>query len=168
MKTKVTILFVLFVLMVNPTQAQNKKEIEADLAKCTVIKDSLQTALTSLSASYDTIQKDYQVYDTMYHVIKEKVFMYDFDPAAISELIDSLRTGREEAFSEITTVLNDSISILAEENIQLKETIEDLKGGVDEGDEAVDDLKKLKELLDAEVITQEEFDERKAVLLEKL
>ena len=168
MKTKLTLLVVLLVVMAFSAQAQSKKEIEADLTKCLTTKDSLQTVLTGLSTSYDSISKVCVAYDTMYNAIKEKVLLDDFDPANMSDIIDSLRTGREEAFSEITTSLNDSISILVEENTQLKETIESMKGEGDEDAEAMNDLKQLKELLDEEIITQEEFDAKKAVLLEKL
>lgn len=38
----------------------------------------------------------------------------------------------------------------------------------EEKDEAIEDLKQLKELLDSEIIAQEEFDDKKAKLLEKL
>ena len=167
MKTKFSLLTVLLVIVLLPIHAQSKKEIEDNLAKCQQINDSLQTTLTSLSASFDSISAGYMVYDTMYNVIKEKVFKIDFNPADISVMIDSLRTGREEVFSDSTAVLNDSISVLLEENVKLKETIESMKGDVDK-DDTVGDLKKLKELLDEEIITQEEFDAKKAVLLEKL
>lgn len=165
MKTKLTLLVVLLVVMAFSAQAQSKKDIEAELETCKLSSAKLQIELDGLTASYDSILTAYTVYDTMYTVIKEKVLMNDFDPANMSEIIDSLRTGREEAFSEITTALNDSISLLVEENMQLKEALEGMKG---EGDEAMDNLKKLKELLDEEVITQEEFDAKKKEVLEEL
>ena len=168
MKTKLSVLFVLLIVAVTFTQAQSKKDIEEDLAQCTASKDSIQNLLTGLSANYDSINKACIAYDTMYNAIKEKVFMHDYDPANMSELIDSLRTGRDEAFSGITTTLNDSISILVEENSKLKELIEGMGGESDEDAELIKDLKQLKELLDSEIITQEEFDAKKAVLLEKL
>lgn len=163
MKTKLSVLFVLLISAVTFTQAQSKKDIEADLIRCTTTKDSIQNLLTGLSATYDSINKTYLAYDTMYNAIKEKVFLQDFDPTNMSELIDSLRTGTEED----ATILNDSISLLVQENTKLKATIESMTTGNDDNTKLVNDLKQLKELLDAQIITQEEFDTKKTVLLEK-
>jgi len=163
MKTKLSVLFVLLIAAVTFTQAQSKKDIEDDFNRCTSSKDSIQNLLTGLSATYDSINKACIAYDTMYNAIKEKVFMHDFDPANMSELLDSLRT---ESFSG-TTALNDSISVLQEENTQLKATIESMGTG-NEDTKLVSDLKQLKELLDAQILTQEEFDAKKTELLEKL
>ena len=89
----------------------------------------------------------------------------------MSELIDSLQT---EAFSGITvlndsiTVLNDSITVLQVENTELIAKIESMTAGTGGETEIVNSLKQLKELLDANILTQEEFDAKKAVLIEKL
>ena len=171
MKTKLSMLFVLLIVMVTFTQAQSKKDIEADLIRCTTTKDSIQNLFTVLSAKYDSVSKAYITYDTMYNAIKEKVFLHDFDPANMSELIDSLQT---EAFSGITvlndsiTVLNDSTTVLQVENAELIAKIESMTAGTGSETEIVDSLKQLKELLDADILTQEEFDAKKAVLIEKL
>ena len=171
MKKKLSVLFVLLIAVVTFTHAQSKKEVEADLIKCTTAKDSIQNLLSGLSASYDSINKVCIAYDTMYNAIKEKVFLDDFDPANMSELIDSLQT---EAFSGTTvlndsiTVLNDSIIVLQVENTELEAKIESMAAGTDSETEIVDSLKQLKDLLDANILTQEEFDAKKAVLIEKL
>ena len=171
MKKKLSVLFVLLIAVVTFTHAQSKKEVEADLIKCTTAKDSIQNLLTGLSASYDSINKVCIAYDTMYNAIKEKVFLDDFDPTDMSELIDSLQT---ESFSGTTvlndsiTVLNDSITVLQVENTELEAKIESMAAGTDSETEIVDSLKQLKDLLDANILTQEEFDAKKAVLIEKL
>lgn len=171
MKKKLSVLFVLLIAVVTFTHAQSKKEVEADLIKCTTAKDSIQNLLTGLSVSYDSINKVCIAYDTMYNAIKEKVFLDDFDPANMSELIDSLQT---EAFSGTTvlndsiTVFNDSITVLQVENTELKAKIESMTAGTDGETEIVNSLKQLKDLLDANILTQEEFDAKKAVLIEKL
>ncbi len=127
--------------------------------------------LTGLSVSYDSINKVCIAYDTMYNAIKGKVFLDDFDPANMSELIDSLQM---EAFSGTTllndsiTVLNDSITVLQVGNAELIAKIESMIAGPEDETEIVNSLKQLKELLDANILTQEEFDAKKAVLLEKL
>ena len=171
MKKKLSVLIVLLITVVTFTHAQSKKEVEADLIKCTTAKDSIQNLLSGLSASYDSINKVCTAYDTMYNAIKEKVFLDDFDPADMSELIDSLQT---ESFSGTTvlndsiTVLNDSIIVLQVENTELEAKIESMAAGTDSETEIVDSLKQLKDLLDANILTQEEFDAKKAVLIEKL
>jgi hypothetical protein len=169
MKTKLSMLFVLLIVVTTFTQAQSKKDIEADLIRCTTSKDSIQNLLTGLSAKYDSINKAYIAYDTMYNAIKEKVVLHDFDPANMSKLIDSLRIGRDDAFSGITTTLNDSISMLEQENTKLIATIDSMATtGNEDKTQLITDLKQLKELLDAQILTQEEFDAKKSVLLEKL
>ena len=171
MKKKLSVLFVLLITVVTFTHAQSKKEVEADLIKSTTAKDSIQNLLTGLSVSYDSINKVCIAYDTMYNAIKEKVFLDDFDPADMSELIDSLQT---EAFSGTTvlndsiTVLNDSITVLQVENTELIAKIESMTAGTGGEAEIVNSLKLLKDLLDANILTQEEFDAKKAVLIEKL
>ena len=171
MKKKLSVLFVLLIAVVTFTHAQSKKEVEEDLIKCTSAKDSIQNLLSGLSISYDSINKVCIAYDTMYNAIKEKVFLDDFDPSNMSELIDSLQT---EAFSGITvlndsiTVLNDSTTVLQVENAELIAKIESMTAGTGGEDEIVNSLKLLKDLLDANILTQEEFDAKKAVLIEKL
>ena len=171
MKKKFSVLFLLLIAVVTFTHAQSKKEVEADLIKCTATKDSIQNLLTGLSVSYDSINKVCIAYDTMYNAIKEKVFLDDFDPANMSELIDSLQT---EAFSGTTvlndsiTVLNDSITVLQVENTELIAKIESMTADTRSETEIVNSLKQLKDLLDANILTQEEFDAKKAVLIEKL
>ena len=171
MKKKLSVLFVLLITVVTFTHAQSKKEVEADLIKCTTAKDSIQNLLSGLSASYDSINKVCIAYDTMYNAIKEKVFLDDFDPADMSELIDSLQT---EAFSGTTvlndsiSVLNDSITVLQVDNAELKAKMENMTAATGDETEIVNSLKQLKDLLDANILTQEEFDAKKAVLIEKL
>jgi len=162
MKRKMTVLIVLFMAVGTLTLAQSKKDIEDNLAKCTATNDSIQNLLTGLSANYDSISTAMIAYDTMYKVIKEKVLLQDFDPANMSLIIDSLRTEQSSLFA---TALNDSLSILEQENTELKAAIGD---GGDDSEKVISELKQLKGLLDEEIITQEEFDTKKAVLLEKL
>lgn len=175
MKVRIAFLLGILIITVVAANAQSKKDLENDYAKCVAEKDSVVNVLTSLSASHeallntsDSLTKVCTVYDTMYMVIRDKVFHYDYDPANMASLIDSLSATRESAFSSLSTSLNDSIAALNTENASLKATLESLSKDQDESGKAVDDLKKLKELLDAGIITQEEFDAKKAVLLEKI
>ncbi|HNS17645.1 MAG TPA: SHOCT domain-containing protein [Bacteroidales bacterium] len=168
MKTTLFLSVILLLVATTFTQAQSKKDLETDYAKCITARDSLQEALTGLSAVYDSINKVCIAYDTMYSVIKKKVILHDFDPANAEALIDSLATHRESIFSGLSTSLNDSIAALHEENTELKASLEILKAEAADKTKLVNDLKQLKELLDSGIITQEEFDAKKARLLENL
>ena len=168
MKKKVLLLLVTLIVAISFTHAQSKKDLEKDYAACITTRDSIHKVFTGLSAEYDSINEAYNVYDTMYNVLKEKVFNYYFDPADMSALIDSLISSRESAFSGLSNSLNDSISVLKTENSELKATIETLKTEATDKTDVVGDLKQLKELLDASIITQQEFDDKKVKLLEKL
>jgi len=175
MKIKLPVLFVIFLIATSTVSAQSKKDLEAEYAKCQASQDSLSGLLTTLTASHeavkqtsDSLSKVCAVYDTMYQVIKEKVFNYNYDPANIGAMIDSLGATRESAFSNLNTTLSDSIAVLNTENGKLKEIIATLSEDKDESADVVNDLKQLKELLDAGILTQEEFDAKKALLLEKL
>ena len=155
MKTKLSLAFVLLLAAASFMQAQSKSELEESIATCTAQKESIQKELTVISATYDSLNTSYTV---MYDAIKEKVFKDDFDPSKMSELIDSLQA----TASLGNTALNDSLSSLAKENAALKDLV-----GADKS-KVVSDLKQLKELLDEGILTQEEYDRKKTVLLEKL
>jgi hypothetical protein len=182
MKHRSTLLFVIMIVTVTATFAQSKKDLEMDYAKCTAARDSIQKLHTGLSANYDSlniayeslnktydsINKTYLAYDSMYRVIKEKVILHDFDPEKAVTLLDSLKADRNETLSGITKVYSDSIAVLKEDIGKLQATNDSLALQITENAGVVNKLKQLKELLDAQIITQEEFDTRKATLLEKL
>jgi hypothetical protein len=175
MKTKVFLLIISLGFTLSFTQAQSKKDLEQDYATCQTARDSLQKELDGLSAvhesltkTYDSVSKVCTIYDSMYIVIKEKVFHYDFNPVNMPALLDSLSTERELAFSGLSNSLNDSIALLTKENTELKAALESLTGAGADKTDIVNNLKQLKELLDANIITQEEYDAKKAKLIEKL
>lgn len=175
MKTKLLWLFVILMITVVPAYAQSKKDIESDYAKCIIAKDSVQKVLTELNASYEALSITYDslsnvclVYDTMYNVIKERVFKYSFQPSSMPFLLDSLTESRNEAFTALGTSLSDSITVLNQKNEELKAVIETLSDKEDKSAKIVNDLKQLKELLDTGILTQQEFDTKKALLLEQL
>ena len=173
MKTKLILLFVALSAAVTITQAQSKKDLEANYAKCTVEKDSLQKLYTGLTATQeslkktcDSINKVNLAYDSMYRVIRDRVILKEFNPLNSSKLLDSLSKTRSLALSGIS----DSVSILKKENTKLQVTIDSLAAaaGLKDNSAVINQLKQLKELLDAQIITQAEFDTKKAKLLEKM
>ena len=132
--------------------------------------DSTTKVASSLSMHLDSVSKDLTIYKGLYTTIKEQVVLHDFDPADMGIIIDSLKTGRDAAFlalTETSKTMTDSVAVLNKENAALKEMMSILQTA--EGDKAklVAELKQLKELLDAKIITQAEFDEKKTVLMTK-
>jgi hypothetical protein len=175
MKYIITILLVLLA----SSSAFSQKKGKTDPKDLKI--DSLTKASAALTVQVDSVTKELVIYYGVYTTLKEKVFKYSFDPAKTSNLIDSLRTTRDSTFTELSAVnasLKDSLSVLKKQNIKLQATLDSLGLGNDpekaqakqEADKqkAIADLKQLKELLDAKIITQEEFDTRKKKLLEKL
>ena len=171
MKTLFTILLVLLVSVQSFGQRKGKvdpKDLQIDsLTKV--------TALQTLQA--DSLTTELDKYLGVYTALSEKVFKYNFDPEKTSFLIDSLRTTRDSTFTSATDVLEDSLLLMKNKNLYLQSALDSLNlvaGQMDDlaiqeqiKDTAVEDLKELKELLDSDIITQEEFDDKKKKLLEK-
>ncbi len=151
-------------MVASSIQAQSKSELISQLAVCTAEKDSIQNSLMDLTVLSDSISKEHVAYTEMYNAVKEKVFKDDFDPASMSGMIDSLQAKNSFA----NAALNDSLSTLQQEISMLNEMAESKEETVSDKTEVVDALKQLKELLDSGILSQEEFDAKKTVLLEKL
>ena len=175
MKYIITILLILLA----SSQAFSQKKGKVDPKDLKI--DSLSKASAAQSIQVDSISKALEKYYGVYTALTEKVFKYNFDPAKTSFLIDSLRTTRDSTFNQLSSTsafLKDSLSVLTKENVRLQATLDSLGLGNDpakalakqeaDKNKAVADLKQLKELLDAKIITQEEFDTKKKKLLEKL
>ncbi len=132
--------------------------------------DSTTKSGKMLSMQLDSISKKLATFQGMYNVIKEKVVLHDFDPAKADLLIDSLKNSREVVSTGLTSnnaALTDSVNALVKENKALKENIANLQAEDANKEKLVAELKQLKELLDAKIITQVEFDEQKAKLMAK-
>jgi hypothetical protein len=100
------------------------------------------------------------------------VLHYKFDPTRTAYIIDSIKASRDSSFAALsrtskTQPSSDSIYKLVIENKMLKAAIDSIKAGW--GNEkttlpreiekagAISNLKQLKELLDAKIITEAEF-----------
>lgn len=132
--------------------------------------DSTTKSAASLSKEMDSLSRDLSVYKGMYTTIKEQVVKYDFDPADMGTIIDSLKAGRDAAFSVLSATsksMTDSVAVLTKENAALKEMMAILKADEGNKEKLVAELKQLKELLDAKIITQAEFDDKKTKLMAK-
>lgn len=132
--------------------------------------DSTTKVASSLSMHLDSVSKELTVYKGLYTTIKEQVVMHDFNPADMGTIIDSLRAGRDETFSGLSATsktMADSVAVLTKENAALKEMMTILQAAEGDKEKLVAELKQLKELLDAKIITQAEFDEQKNKLMAK-
>lgn len=178
MKIFITILFVF--LAAFPVFGQKKSKADP---KDTQI-DSLTRVSKSLTLQLDSISKELVKYTSVYTTIREKMIHYDFDPAKLSFLIDSIKvlsdsTGLHLSAMPKSTASADSVMLLIKENTVLKATIDSLKVAWEKnlvtqsGEEieklkAISSLKQLKELLDAKIITEAEFMAKKMKYLDKL
>jgi len=133
--------------------------------------DSLSKVNSTLSVQLDSVSKDQKLYYGLYTTIKEKVILQDFDPAKMPQIIDSLRAGRDATFAGLTAAsasLRDSLALLNQENKDLKAKLDSLTVGVGEDkSKLITELKQLKELLDAKIITQAEYDAKKKKVMDQ-
>ena len=172
---------VLFIfLAASPVFGQKKSKGDTKDAQI----DSLTQVSKSLTLKLDSANGELIKYASVYNTIKEKVFHYNFDPTKLSFLIDSLR-----AYNDSTSLLlsvmpksgvsADSVFLLVKENNLLKATIDSMKIAWEsnrvaqsseeiERSKAISNLKQLKELLDAKIITEAEFITKKTKYLDKL
>lgn len=155
---KFMILLVMFI-MATTVFGQKKGKVDPEQAAI----DSLTKANTALSATLDSVTKDRNTYYGVYEVIIDKVIKYPFDPAKTAFLIDSLKTSRDSTMLG----LSEPVKVLQAENAKLKASIDSLNLAYADNSILVNELKQLKELLDAGIITQEDFDVKKAAVMEQ-
>ena len=162
--------YMLVILLLAAFQGFSQKKKKEDPKDIKI--DSLSKANSTLSVQLDSISKDQKLYYGLYTTIKEKVVLHDFDPAQMSQIIDSLRAGRDATFAGLTAAsesLSDSLTMLSQENKNLRAKLDSLavgSGGEDKS-ELIAELKQLKELLDAKILTQAEYDTKKKIVMDK-
>jgi len=143
--------------------------------------DTLTKANQALTLNADSLSAELVKYLGVYTTIKEKVIHYNFDPTRTSYLIDSLQASRDSAFARLSPapLSADSIAILKNENMTLRaaidkmtaigaEEVASLTAAEIEKAKAISNLKELKDLLDAKIITEAEFIAAKKKYLDKL
>ena len=148
--------------------SQKKGKVDPKDAKI----DTLTKANAMLTKQLDSANKELVKYVGVYNAISDKVLHYKFDPTRTSYIIDSIKASRDSSFAALsrtskTQPSSDSIYKLVIENKMLKAAIDSIKAGW--GNEkttlpreiekagAISNLKQLKELLDAKIITEAEF-----------
>ena len=171
MKKYLVMLFVM--LAASQAFAKKDKKDEKDLKI-----DSLTKAIDSLRVHYDSLSKvNGMHYDSVskklndvYIIIKEKVLKKEFNPDHLPYVLDSLIALRDSNFvkySSNTATLMDSLAILKKDNVRMKAILDGIMSDETGKNRIVYELKQLKELLDSGIITQEEFDTKKAKLMQK-
>jgi len=123
-----------------------------------------------LTTQVDSLSKERALYYGLYEVIKEKVLLTDFDPARFDKIVDSVRSSRDSATllaGAPVSRLRDSLSTMNSQNMQLKEKVDSLSLITADKSKLMNELKDLKSLLDAKIITQMEYDEKKRLVMSK-
>jgi len=161
--------YILIIFMLAAFQGFSQKKKKPDPKDIKI--DSLSKVNSTLSVQLDSVSKDQKLYYGLYTTIKEKVILQDFDPAKMPQIIDSLRAGRDATFAGLTAAsasLRDSLALLNQENKDLKAKLDSLTVGVGEDkSKLITELKQLKELLDAKIITQAEYDAKKKKVMDQ-
>jgi len=132
--------------------------------------DSLNKVITTLNAKLNTANKETERYQAVYTVIKDKVLKYDFEPERMTQIIDSLAARKDSSAlgsAATFTALRDSLISVKEEITQLKEKLAAADEESARKIKLAAELKMLKDLLDARILTQTEFDTKKILVLEK-
>jgi hypothetical protein len=165
------ILVVTIAVLLNSFQVFGQKRTKADPRDVQI--DSLTQVSKDLTLQLDSVSGELVKYVSVYNTLREKVLHYNFDPTKTAFLIDSLKASRDSASALLlvipkSTSSTDSISRILTENKILKTRIDSLLSAQAKGTasiplqdiekaNAVSNLKQLKELLDAKIITDEEF-----------
>jgi hypothetical protein len=132
--------------------------------------DTLNKTNKMLTMQVDSLSKDRALYYGLYEVIKEKVLLTDFNPARFDMIVDSVRSSRDSATilaGAPVAALRDSLSTMTSQNMQLKEKVDSLSLITADKSKLMNELKDLKSLLDAKIITQVEYDEKKRLVMSK-
>ncbi len=155
---------------------QSKKDLELQISQLQTELDSTKADYSNLSTVYDSTSKVLDTYIVMYKTIQEKVLPFDFKPEDIGGIIDSLQTSRDSSFAGImagSESLRDTISNMSTSIGNLEAEVAELKAEIEKyknpaatvTDEQVASLEKIKKLMDSGILTQEEFDSRKKLIL---
>jgi hypothetical protein len=106
---------------------------QAKIDSLTKASMTLSDANKGLTSKSDSLSKELGAYYGLYKVIVDKVVKMDFNPSKMSQIIDSLRTGRDSLINlsgASSVLLNDSIKSLLVINDSLRKETEGLRYAV--------------------------------------
>lgn len=151
-------------VMTMPALAQKKGKVDPKDVKI----DPLMKVSTAQAGLADSLGKDLVRYQSMHAAIQEKVIKYDFAPERTGELIDPLKTASEKTLSILTTdakTCNDCLTVLAGKNAELQAKMDEMIAASKNNEVVMAQLRELKGPLDEGVLTQAEYDARKAKVM---
>lgn len=163
----------LAVLMTIPAYGQKKGKVDpkdVTIDSLTMVNKGLAGQLDTVTMNLDATAKELAAYKGVYTALKDKVVKEDFDPANTGMIIDTLMAAREAEVDGLNAQiksLQDSLTVLQTDNARLQAAMDQMVAGTVNKDAIIEELKQLKELLDAKIITQDEYDAKKVKLLEK-
>ena len=159
------IILLLMVLMASQAYCQKKKKESPEY-----VIDSLSKSNDSLKQIADSLTVVSGNYAVLYNTIKEKVLKRDFDPAMTAHIIDSLAAGRDSSLQWLTastTALTDSLKRMNKSVLEMKQTLKALNDEENYKNRLSHELRQLKELHEAKILTTEEFAAKKSKILQK-
>lgn len=152
-----------------PVSAGKKDSIITVVNTESLEMDSLYKITNTLTAKLNVVSTELERYRGVYTAIKEKVLQRDFDPEKMSQILDSLAAKRDSTFSKLVqfAAIKDSLATLRRDYSNLQNSLDLYKTADAEKERLIKELKLLKDLLDSRILTQVEFDTKKAIVLQK-
>lgn len=170
---KNSLIWVLVLLASGQVMAQKKGKIDprdVALDSLSIVLQTLEGELESMNASLDEANQELAYYTTARELVENNIVKYPIEPAAMSMILDTALTNRDQAIQTLAAQvksLQDDVLILQADNNRLQQALESMAQANADPEKLVKELRQLKSLLDSEIITQEEFDIKKAKLLAK-
>lgn len=159
---KKVLILLLTLVFVFPAFSQKKGKVDPK----DVAIDSLTNANQLLSGQLDSITAERETYFGVYTAVKDNVIKYDFNPEGASVVMDSLAKSIDES-ALLLIATKDSLTAIKLTYKEISAKLDSLNAADDDKAKLVEELKQLKELLDAKIITQDDFDKKKTMLMEK-
>lgn len=165
----ITIILFASILYTGSVFGQSKKEVQYQAAQ---FEKLLNQEKKAHKVTLDSLKR----YIIMYDAIREKVLPYDFKPENTSAIIDSLQMDRDSTLMDITgksfdlTGQIDSLTLkIDSQQVEIDKLLQRIKmlqkPMAEVTDEQIAELKKIKELMDSGILTEEEFTDRKKGIL---
>lgn len=170
---KVFFFLTVMALAAGPLYGQKKSKVDPkDLVidSLTMVIGHQEAAIAELTSTLEEADSEMAHYAAAREVLKSKVVRYDFDPAAMSMILDTMIANRAKTTQGLLKQINelkDEILILQADNTRWQQALESMKEANADPDRIAAELRQLKSLLDMGILTQEEFDQKKARLLAK-